>query len=51
MTTTKKEEVSGLVDENRDEAVECLKELIKTPSVTGDESAAQGVIKSLMSLS
>lgn len=40
-------EISDFVEANRTEAIECLQELLRTPSVTGDEEPVSSSLKSV----
>ncbi len=41
-------EISDFVEANRTEAIECLQELLRTPSVTGDEEPVSFVFEKRM---
>lgn len=42
------EEISKMVDDNREEAIDCLRRIIQTPSVTGDEGPVSRVFEDYM---
>lgn len=41
-------EISNMVEQNREEAIRCLQEIIKTPSVTGEEGPVSNVLEAYL---